>query len=76
MNDSYLKISRWVNKRYGYVLEFDNNIAWFLDRIICTVYYEVKDGKLLPYSGNLHDMKIKGYISDDLINDVVMMKRI
>ena len=75
MNESYGRISRWLNFKFKYELEKDNNIEWFVDRIICTVYYEVKDGKLLSYNGRLHDLKRKGYISDDLINDVVMMKR-
>ena len=75
MNESYGRISRWLNFKFKYELAKDNNIEWFVDRIICTVYYEVKDGKLLSYNGRLHDLKRKGYISDDLINDVVMMKR-
>jgi len=74
LDKSYVNISRWLNKRYQHILECDNHSGWFLDRIVCEVYYDVKDGKLLTYSDRLHDMKIKGYISDDLVNEIVMMK--
>ena len=75
MNESYLKISRWLNKKYEYKLELDNNSSSFLDRVCCTVYYEVNDGKLLVYSSRLQDMINRGYISSGLCNVVAMFKR-
>ena len=71
----YYPSCRWIIKKFEHFLEYENNIGWFLDRIICTIYYEVKYGKLLPYSGRLSDMESKGYINRGSVNAIVMSKR-
>jgi len=75
LDENYVRISRWLNKRYQHILECDNNSASFCDRIVCEVYYEVKDGKLLAYSHRLQDMIKRGYISSGISNVVAMFKR-
>ena len=75
LDESYVRISRWLNKRYQHILECDNNSASFCDRLVCEVYYEVKDGKLLAYSHRLQDMIKRGYISSGISNVVAMFKR-
>ena len=70
------KVLRFYRDRKQLFIDLvDNNIAWFLDRIICEVYYEVKDGKLLAYSHRLQDMIKRGYISSGISNVVAMFKR-
>ena len=75
LNESYISIARWLNVKYNYTLDRENNSGWFLDRLVCEVYYEVNNGKLRTHIDKIKDLINKGYISEWIMDEILMVKR-
>ena len=75
LNNSYVRISRWLNEKYKHILEWDNHSGWFLDRLVCEIYYEVDDGKLKTHINKIKDMINRGHISEWIMDEILMVKR-
>ncbi|MAJ52305.1 MAG: hypothetical protein CMB82_11945 [Flammeovirgaceae bacterium] len=75
LNESYIRISRWLNIKYKHILERDNHSGWFLDKLVCEVYYEVDNGKLKTHIDRIKDMIDKEYLSKEIMDEILMVKR-
>ena len=75
LNESYNSITRWLNVKYNYTLDRENNNGWFLDRLVCEVYYEVDNGKLKTHIDKIKELINKGYISEWIMDEILMVKR-
>jgi len=75
LNESYNSISRWLNVKYNYTLDRENNSGWFLDKLVCEVYYEVNNGKLKTHIDKIKDLINKGYLNEWIMDEILMVKR-